>query len=353
MPALQTLLAFIFVTAAIPAAIRLARATGFTDGRKDSGPSVPPVGGLVVFPAFMAIAFFGGRLPEGAGWFFAALALLLAVGALDDRFNLQPRLKFLAQCVAAALAVIPGGTVIMDLGNLLGFGGIELGAAGALFTVIAVVLLINAMNLMDGLDGLASGIGLSVLALLALAMFVTSGSASGDLRLALTACGALAGFLVYNMRHPWRARASIFMGDAGSMALGLTLAWFCIRAAQPPAAGIVRPVTVAWLLALPVFDTCGQFVRRVARGRHPFDGDCGHFHHHFLYAGVAPGRAAAVIIALSGLSGRAGIAALYAGIPEYVLGWGWIALLLGHVYMSLRPHRFRRLIRKCFKIQSL
>src|SRR5690606_15367016 len=101
--------------------------------------------------------------------------------------------------------------------------------------------------------------------------------------------GALAGFLVYNLRTPLRKQAAVFMGDAGSMALGLVVAWFAMSLAQEPHV-VFAPISVAWILALPIIDICAQFNRRVREGRHPFSPDRGHFHHHFRHAGISSGQ---------------------------------------------------------------
>jgi UDP-GlcNAc:undecaprenyl-phosphate GlcNAc-1-phosphate transferase len=193
---------------------------------------------------------------------------------------------------------------------------------------------------MDGLDGLAGGIGFQVMAWL---LFCAAGQDAALVRPAAILAGALAGFLVWNMRAPWRKKAAVFLGDSGSLALGLALAWFTIEFSQP-LHPVIHPVTVAWLLALPIYDTCGQFARRVSQGRHPFDADSGHFHHHFIYAGFTPGQATASIHAIAFVMAAFGVFAPRLGAPDFVAGYLWFALLLAHIYMSMRPHRFRRIL---------
>lgn len=160
---------------------------------------------------------------------------------------------------------------------------------------------------------------------------------------------ALLGFLIYNMRHPFRDRANVFLGDAGSMALGLALAWYGMSLGHQ---GIIQPISVAWVLALPIMDTCAQFARRVAQGRHPFDADRNHFHHHFINAGVDVGNAAGVITVIGFLLGMVGIGGMVLGVPEPVLAYLWIAGILAHIYMSLRPHRFRRIVSSMRRIMK-
>lgn len=342
---LVPLAALAAVLGLLPLLIGYARRTGFVDrpgGRKKHDDAVPPVGGLVVFPVFaLGTALTGVPLASWC-WYYAALALLLAVGAWDDRHTVRPVIKFAAQFIAAGLVVIPGGAAIVTMGNILGLGPLVFGWMSIPFSVVAVVLLINAVNLMDGLDGLAGGVGF--MAALCLAAGALLGGAPGNALVCAVLMAALAGFLFYNMRSPVRSRAVVFMGDSGSLALGLTIGWLAITMSAQDAPPAIMPMSVAWILALPIFDICGQFARRVSQGRHPFDADHNHFHHHFINAGLPVGRATATILAIALGGGLIGIAGMAFGVPQMLLSWPWIALLLAHIYLSLRPHRFRRLI---------
>lgn len=334
---------FLAVAALIPLVCMLARKTGFLDlpgGRKKHETAVPPVGGIVIFPVFICSVYALGA-PDEFFWFTAALILLLVTGAVDDRFTVPAWLKFGVQFVAAFLIVLPGGAVVEGLGNLMGFGPLWMGWGGVPFAVIAAVLLINAVNLMDGLDGLAAGKGFIVMFWISICAALAGNAGAAAYSSILMA--ALVGFLVYNLRHPWRKKASVFLGDAGSLALGLSLAWFVIRYSQG-ADAVMEPAVVAWLLAIPIYDICGQFARRVSQGRHPFDPDHNHFHHHFIYAGLTPGQATAAILVIVFLTGAVGVGGMILDVPEYIMGYSWVALLLLHIYMSMRPHRFRRLL---------
>lgn len=337
--------AFVVTAVLIPVVRALARRKNYVDrpgGRKRHEDAVPPIGGIVLFPVFLVVAAAQGFHGETI-WFALAVLFLLAAGFADDALNLPPRAKLAVQLIAAFLIVVPGGAQVAAMGNLFGFGAFGLSWGVIPFSIIAVVLLINAVNLMDGLDGLAGGYGFIVAVFLVYAI-LSGGVSSPDLLPLLALGGALAGFLVYNMRYPFHARASVFMGDAGSLALGLALAWFCIRLSQDHPAPVLKPASVAWFLALPIYDTCGQFARRVLQRRHPFSADSHHFHHHFLYAGHTPGRATFFILSLVFAIGAFGIAVPALGLPELILGWLWSVLLVLHIYMSLRPHRFRRLL---------
>ncbi len=353
------LMAMLFAVAAftvgalVPLACRFAHRFDFLDrpgGRKKHQDEIPPVGGLVVFPVFMALVFLSGHADSSFGAFALAILLLLTVGALDDRLSLPAGLKFLTQFIAAGIVVIFGGVQVTSFGNIFGMGELYTGWMAIPFTIIAIVLLINAINLMDGLDGLAGGLGLVVCGGL-LICALSAGDAEHAILLSAM-MGALAGFLFHNMRSPWRAQARIFMGDAGSLSLGLTLAWLAIDMAGDPARAVAMPMSVAWLLGLPIMDTCSQFARRVSQGHHPFTPDHNHFHHHFVTAGVPVKFAVPAILLIVAVYGAFALLIQFTGQPQAWLTYPWIILLFAHMYMSVRPKRFRKMIQYVFRIKA-
>ena len=104
-------------------------------------------------------------------------------------------------------------------------------------------------------------------------------------------CGALAAFLAWNVRLPWRPRAKVFLGNAGSALLGLVIAWSAFRLTQNPGHP-VNPVLALWLLPVPVMDCLVLIVRRLQAGRSPFSAGRDHIHHLMQEAGFGPTRAA-------------------------------------------------------------
>jgi len=338
--------AFFIVVVAIPFLRRWAIDSGFVDqpgGRKQHEEPVPPIGGVVVFPVYMIVGLFAGMALEAYWSLFWALILLLSVGVMDDRYHINPWVKFISQFVAAGLIVVLGDARIDNLGDLFGYGTVWIGAISIIFCAVATVLLINAINLMDGLDGLAGG--KSVVVLL---WFMVVAATAGDIQalLGLTIMiGALAGFLFYNMRHPLQSRASVFLGDAGSMCLGLVVSWFALKMSASPWISLA-PITVAWILGLPIFDACAQFYRRVREGRHPFSPDRGHFHHHFMNAGFSVQRATVTIMLIGVVMGGVGVLGVLVGVPEYMLAALWVALLFTHIALSYKPERYVTIIAK-------
>lgn len=311
-------LAFLLVAGLMPLAAWAAPYLGLMDmpgARRVHEVATPRIGGLVIFPVVLGLVAVSGGFDAPS---YAAFALLLLVGALDDHTDVRPLWKFGAQGIAALLIVFWGDVRIEHLGNFFGFGSVELGLWAVPLTLICIVLLINAINMADGLDGLAAGFGIVALIFLGENMVLI---------------GALAGFLMWNMRTPWRKRAYVFLGDAGSMALGLALAIIAIHAAQN---ADLRPITVAWVLALPIMDAAAQIARRTAAGKNPMTADRGHLHHRLMDRGFTQEQTVIILILIA--SGLAVIGFL--PVPEWILVVMWTALCLSHVgYNFLRSQK--------------
>ncbi len=333
----------------VPIVRKIAIRTDFVDkpgGRKQHDGAIPYGGGVAIFAVFAFMSVLIVTPFEDSWAYFLALALILIVGVVDDRSGVNAKLKFFIHFLSAFILVIAGHTQLMTLGNLLGLGEMNLGWAVIPFSVACVVYIINAINMMDGVDGLAGGKSLIVFIwlMIACAFF---GAWHAFLSLAVLS-GAIVGFLYYNMRHPLRDRACIFLGDAGSMALGLTIAWYCIHLSQYPT-GVIPPVSVAWIIALPIIDAFGLLVARLKDGKHPFEPDRRHFHHHFLEAGFTPGETTRLVLLWAAILGAIGYVGPIIGVPVPVLGWAWVVMWLGHAYMTMHPEK---IIRQLAKIRS-
>src|SRR5699024_6107037 len=139
------------------------------------------------------------------------------------------------------------------------------------FTVLCTVLLINAVNMADGSDGLAGGLSAVALTML-LAAGVLGGASRSFLGVTGVLLAAVVAFLCFNLRLPGRRYATVFMGDSGSMMLGFALAWLSVYLAQVEQVDIY-PISIAWILVLPVLDVVTLYVRRIMKGRSPFTAD--------------------------------------------------------------------------------
>jgi UDP-GlcNAc:undecaprenyl-phosphate GlcNAc-1-phosphate transferase len=204
--------------------------------------------GVAVFVAFAVSAVLLQQRPSGFASFMTGLASLVVLGLLDDRMNLRASIKFLAQVACVARMVLPSRKVIWHVGAIVGSEQLLLQQWAAPVTIIEVVGLINAYNMIDGVDGLAGS--LSLVALLWFAAAAGMIGLQDELLLALLVAFCVIGFLVFNLRHHWRARAAVFLGDAGSMMLGAVLAFLAISLSQHDGEQL-SPVAALWICAVP------------------------------------------------------------------------------------------------------
>ena len=321
---------------------RLAPALGLLDhpgGRKVHADPVPLVGGLGIFTAVMVAAWVLGLGPK-AGWFFLALSVIIAVGFWDDVADIRPRIKFAIQVGASAIMIWGAGVQLHTVGDLVGWRAIGLSAFAVPLTVFAIVGVVNAVNMMDGQDGLAGS-----LAVAAFAWYAVMAADSGlqlQALIALTFCGAIGGFLLFNLRFPWQPRAKVFLGDAGSLMIGFALGWFAIDLTQGPGR-TVPPIAALWVLLLPLADCVSLMIRRVRKGRSPFVADSQHIHHYLMRRGFTHGQALAVLVAASTVFGFIGYLAWRLGIPEPALFWPFaIGFLAYHLWIQKAWARLER-----------
>jgi UDP-GlcNAc:undecaprenyl-phosphate GlcNAc-1-phosphate transferase len=292
--------------------------------------ATPRMGGVALFAGFALALFVAARLPSlqksfengpDMRWIVMSAALICALGVLDDKYELDSLTKLAGQVLATGLMVTLGGVQLALIP--LGDSTVSLGRDLAIpVTILLTVLTINAMNFIDGLDGLAAGV--TVIAASAFFVFsfhlaqdgFTDVTASPTL-LAAALAGACAGFLPHNF---WPAR--IFMGDSGSMVVGLILSAAATSATTsadpqafngalgslPLALPLLIPLAV---LALPFVDLMLAVIRRVAKGRSPFAPDKQHLHHRLLELGHSHRRAVLLLYCWSALVAFAGVGFSY------------------------------------------
>jgi UDP-GlcNAc:undecaprenyl-phosphate/decaprenyl-phosphate GlcNAc-1-phosphate transferase len=272
----------------IPVIISLARSKKLVDEpdnqRKLHHRPVPALGGIAIFVGII-ISFslwMGGNMPAFYPFLVAGSVLLLTVGVKDDILAMSAPRKFLAQFLAALVVVIGGNLRLYNLDGLLGISSFPEPIA-IILTVLAIVFIINAYNLIDGVDGLAGS--LALLASLCFGVWFLINGHIGEAILAASLAGALLGFLYYNI-----SPARIFMGDTGSLLIGLTLAVMAFRLIDLNAASKVfafeSPTLLAIaLLIIPIFDALRIIMVRLLRGSSPFLPDRNHIHHRLMDVG--------------------------------------------------------------------
>jgi UDP-GlcNAc:undecaprenyl-phosphate GlcNAc-1-phosphate transferase len=307
---LRALLAMGFVFVAIPLLQPLAVRFGLVDhpeGRKQHAGPTPVHGGLCILAGMVVTAaIFHDISSSAATAFYLAGGMLLLVGIADDLKDLNWKLRIGTQVLAALVMMYIGGVSVQQLSDVVGIKDFELGWLAVPVTVFVVVGMINALNMADGIDGLAGTQALvSVFLFCCFALYAGNYLAAERL---LAVAGALAGFLVWNLRRPGMSRAEVFLGDAGSMLLGFVIAWTAVRLSQS-VLHPVSPVLGPWTIALPLIDCCSLIVRRMRQGRSPFAGDRDHLHYLLLDAGYTP---TAIVLGGMALSLALGFGAAFA-----------------------------------------
>lgn len=315
-------------------------------GRKSHVGDVPIVGGLgMLLGIVLGLSLI--PLPGNiAGALLGASTVLVVVGLVDDRFDLPPWIRIMAQMSAAIFLIVGAGAVVDGLGIFLGWELRLNSTAAIVFTVFIVVAAVNAFNMLDGMDGLAGALAMVSLASLACFAFLAGNAVA--LGAAAVLMGTVGAFLVSNL--PLRATQAMrcFMGDSGSTLLGFMLAWLCIELSSGPGSAI-RPVTALWIVAIPIFELCWTVIRRSIKGIPPFRSDQGHLHHRALKAGIdVPGTfmlfvTVAVVLASIGLViDRLGVGDFGSLASLVVCGGLFIRLMYS-------PSLLRRLIPRTFQ----
>ncbi|GAA3574242.1 MraY family glycosyltransferase [Amycolatopsis ultiminotia] len=322
---------------------------------------IPRMGGVGIYLGVAAAMGLAHQLPALSHGFDASLdavGVLLAagvialIGVLDDRFELDAWTKLAGQVMCAGILVIfgvqwvsfwvPWGGTGDSFGSLLVLDKNQ----GALVTVVMVVVMVNAMNFVDGLDGLAGGLGFiaaSATCAFSLGLLDNAGGDVGSYPPALiaaTLAGACLGFLPYNFQP-----AKIFMGDSGSMMIGLMLAGATTSASgrvsytrfsASDALALLSPlVVVVAVLFVPVLDLVLAVIRRTRRGQSPFAADKMHLHHRLLEIGHSQRRAVLLIYLWAGILafGAVSVTLFDSAVVFWVIG----AVLVLAALVSLVP----------------
>jgi UDP-GlcNAc:undecaprenyl-phosphate/decaprenyl-phosphate GlcNAc-1-phosphate transferase len=311
-----------FVTLLAVLALRpLAKSIDLVDrpgGRKRHDGDVPLVGGLAMFLGLVAGVGFLDTSSAAATSLVGVSAILVAIGLLDDRFELSRWMR-LGVHLMAAIALIAGtGALVRQLGNPFGTGEVTLHGPGVtIFTVLLITAAINAFNMLDGMDGLAGVTALTAFSGLALVTWL-HGHHGQELAICAVAGAAVCGFLLFNVPARYVGDMRCFMGDAGSTLLGAVVVWLGIRTSQIPMAGAVHPVTVLWIVGLPLFELFWTVIRRVSRGRSPMKADMEHFHHLLVGAGFSVPAAFATFAIINLLLVACGVTLDVLGVPDFV-----------------------------------
>lgn len=311
------------------------------DEHKRHDTNTPFVGGAGVLAALcFAFILLINHHPEHFQKYIALVICSIVIfitGFVDDAIKLGYKLRFAIQAMVALIMILGGGVVLNELGGLFFGLPLQLGTFGVIFTVIATIGGINALNMIDGVDGLSGSVALVSLLLIGTAAYIAQDQ--HNLILICALAGGVIGFLYFNLRHPYQQRARVFLGDNGSMLLGLMFAWLLVDLSQDPDPSIT-PVTAIWLFSVPLMDMLGVILRRVYAGQSPFTPDRQHLHHLLMGAGYRVTEAVFTITLIHGLLGIIGLAGMYLGVSEFAMLLGFLLISAGYFYLTYHPENF-------------
>lgn len=292
--------AFLIAFASTPAVIALANKIKAIDIPKDERrvhkKPIPLIGGLAIFYGFIVSVLCFAVIDRPTMGILIGATIMVTVGVIDDKYDLNAKIKLVFQ-IAAALVAVYFGTEIRYIANPVAnwFGPqyINLGLWSVPLTAIWIIGVTNAVNLIDGLDGLAVGVS-SIASVALLSLTIISQNLNAAIITAALA-GAGFGFLPYNSNP-----AKIFMGDTGSTFLGFVLACISVQGVMKMYALISFAVPVL-ILGLPIFDTAFAILRRIAKKQSIMTPDRGHLHHRLLDMGFSQKQTVGILYTLTSI----------------------------------------------------
>jgi UDP-GlcNAc:undecaprenyl-phosphate/decaprenyl-phosphate GlcNAc-1-phosphate transferase len=324
--------AFTVVLYSTPALIKVAVLKRLIDSpseeRKIHKRSVPTIGGIIIYAGTLFAYALWFNIDETDDKIFRSVTefkliiatslILFFVGVKDDIIGTAPVKKLFAHIVVALILVLMGDIRITSLHGI--FGVYEIPNWGSVFlSIFTYVVVVNAFNLIDGVDGLAAGIGF--ISCCAFGIWFIFAREFPYAALSFALAGALSGFLIFNF-----SPAKIFMGDSGSLVIGMFICVLAIKMIEFPIQKLDRfwmhvskPVFAVSALAYPLLDTLRIFVIRAVRGQSPFMADRNHIHHKLLDCKYSHAQTVVIIYLFSVLTLGCSLLTYYFDVPTYSL----------------------------------
>ena len=281
--------------------------------RKRHQGAIPLIGGVSLFMGnlcYYLMEWDQLRLPY---LYIFSIFILLAIGILDDRFDISP---FLRAGIQAVLAIL-----MIDLGNVY----------------------LDAFNMIDGIDGLLGGLSIVSFAAIGILMF-----RDGQMDMAYWSFGliiAILPYLLLNLGIPLGPKYKVFMGDSGSTLIGFTIIWILLLSTQGKGHPM-NPVTALWIIAVPLIDMVAIIYRRLRKGKSPFRPDRLHVHHLMVRAGLTSRQAFLLITFFAAICATIGILGEVFYINEWAMFIAFIVLFFLYAYSITKAWKITRWVRR-------
>jgi UDP-GlcNAc:undecaprenyl-phosphate/decaprenyl-phosphate GlcNAc-1-phosphate transferase len=337
------ILGIALVYISVPAIVRLSKAKNLFDvpnERKVNKTVVPNLGGVAIFIgiSISALLSIHGMTFSDLRYILVAMIIMFFVGLKDDILLITAKKKFLAQVACAVILVSLGDIRISDLHGIFGIYQIKY-IYSFLFSTLAIVAIINSINLIDGIDGLAAGLGILISGTFGFSFFLLGQNEYAILSFSIV--GSLIPFFLFNV---FGKENKIFMGDTGSLILGVLFAVLAIKFNEiaTPAMGSVyhfAPALSLSIISVPLFDMIRVFCIRVSNKTSPFSPDMNHIHHKLLRLGYSHLKSTTIIITVNAM--LIGLVLLFRRADIHILLFSLIATetLLGMAPNYLKEKR--------------
>lgn len=294
-------LSLFLVYITIPAIVRLSKEKRLFDipnERKVNTSVVPNLGGVALFIGISLglLLSIGNIAFAELRYILVALIIMFFTGIKDDILLISPKKKFILQVLSACALVVLGDIRFTSLHGFFGITQIS-DISSYLFSMFVIVAIINSINLIDGIDGLASGLGL-----LTTLVFGVSFFTNGHYEYALLCSATVGGLIPFFIFNVFGKANKIFMGDTGSLILGLLFSIFVVKynefaIADPNYIGSYAPALSFSIVFVPMFDMVRVFFLRLKNKKSPFVADKNHIHHKFIRLGYSHLKSTLIIVA--------------------------------------------------------
>ena len=292
---LTFIVSFAVTYLSIPSIIGVAKAKKLFDepnSRRVHNLQIPTLGGVAIFAGFTVSAgsFISYSLVPSLQYILVACIIIFFIGMKDDILVIAPLKKLFGQIAAALVLIIPGNVKFTSIHGFMGIYSLEFlpypELISWLLTLFVIIVITNSLNLIDGIDGLAATVGMMSTVFFGMWFFI-----SGNIEYSLLSAAVFGTLLVFFKYNVFGGKNKIFMGDTGSLIVGLLLAVQVIlfnekNIGYTSAFSIKSAPAVSFaVLIVPLYDTLRVFIIRMIRGRSPFKADKNHLHHCLLKLG--------------------------------------------------------------------
>lgn len=322
---------------------KVAKKIGLVDKpnlRKQHQGVIPIAGGIAICIVLSNILYTRPDITHHSDLLLFCIVALTVIGGLDDRFDLNVLFRLTFQLLISVIFMYKSGLQLNFLGNLFGFGTIELQwFGGSIMTIIAILGAINAFNMIDGLDGLLGT--LSIITFASLSILITINQQNGLGYLCIIIAVTILPYIFMNLGYFGRQR-KVFMGDAGSMMIGFLVVWLLLSLTQEDASSLISPVATLWLVAIPLMDMTATIIRRLAKKRSPFQSDQDHIHYILQDLGFSPAQTLFIISSLACLLATIGVISELLHAPDPVMFYAFLSCFA--LYFCTLSHLKKRIL---------